>query len=53
MQDDTEIGKLVHDLHCKNTEDMYSEVLAQRVRELKETEEGRNIMCREMEEIYN
>lgn len=53
MQDDTEIGKLVHDLHCKNAEDMYSEVLAQRVRELKETEEGRNIMCREMEEIYN
>ena len=35
MQDDTEIGKLVHDLHCKNAEDMYSEVLAQRVRELK------------------
>ena len=53
VQDDTEIGKLVHDLHCKNAEDMYSEVLAQRVRELKETEEGRNIMCREMEEIYN
>ena len=53
VQDDTEIGKLVHDLHCKNAEDMYSEVLTQRVRELKETEEGRNIMCREMEEIYN
>ena len=53
MQDDTEIGRLVHDLHCKKAEDMYSEVLAKRVLELKETVEGKNDMCREMDEIYN
>lgn len=53
MQDNTEIGKLVHDLHCKKAEDMYSEVLAKRVLELKETVEGKNDMCREMGEIYN
>ena len=53
MQDDTEIGRLVHDLHCKKAEDMYSEVLARRVLELKETVEGENDMCREMDEIYN
>ena len=32
---------------------MYSEVLARRVRELKETEEGVYSMCQEMDEIYN
>ena len=31
---------------------MYSEILAERVRELKETQEGVDIMCREMDEIY-
>ena len=30
----------MHDLHCKNAEDMYSRILADRVYELKETQEG-------------
>ena len=37
-QDDTELGHLMHDLYCKNADDMYSKVLADRVRELKETQ---------------
>lgn len=41
------------DLYCKNAEDMYSRVLAERVRELKETQEGMNQMCREMDQIYS
>ena len=41
MQDEeTELGRLMHDFHCKDAGEMYSEVLAKRVRELKETEEG-------------
>lgn len=48
----TELGKLMHDLHCKNANEMYSNVLAQRVSELKETEEGIDSMCKEMEWIY-
>ena len=52
-QEDTELGRLMHDLHCKNADDMYSEILANRVRELKETQEGVDIMCREMDKIYN
>ncbi len=52
-QDNTELGRLMHDLHCKNAEDMHSEVLAKRVYELKETQEGVDFMCREMDEIYN
>lgn len=53
MQSDTEVGRLVHDLHCTDAKDIYSEVLAQRVYELKETSKGIEIMCKEMDEIYN
>lgn len=42
----------MHDLHCKDAKEMYSETLAQRVFELKETEEGIDNMCEEMEKIY-
>lgn len=52
-QDDTELGRLMHDLHCKNAADMYSKILADRVRELKETQKGVDIMCNELEEIYS
>ena len=44
---------LMHDFHCKDADEMHSEVLARRVRELKETEEGVYSMCQEMDEIYN
>lgn len=52
-QDDTELGRLMKDFHCKNAKDIHSEVLARRVYELKETQEGVDHMCREMDEIYN
>ena len=51
-QEDTELGKLMHDLQCKDPEEMYSKILAKRVSELKKTQEGVEEMCREMEEIY-
>lgn len=54
MKDEkTELGRLMYDFHCKDADEMYSEVLARRVRELKETEEGVYSMCQEMDEIYN
>ena len=52
-QDDTELGRLMHDLHCKNAKDMYSKVLADRTHELKETKTGVEFMCHEMEKIYS
>ena len=52
-QEDTELGHLMHDLHCKDAKDMYSSVLADRVRKLKETEKGVTEMCQAMEELYN
>ncbi len=52
-QDDTELGRLMHDLHCKEADKMYSTILSARVHQLKETEEGVKTMCQELEEIYN
>ena len=53
MQDEeTALGRLMHDLNCKNADEMYSEVLAQRVSELKGTEKEGNIgMCDALEEL--
>ena len=51
-QDDTELGRLMHDLHCKNAKDMHSKILADRVYELKETQKGVEFMCHEMKQIY-
>ena len=52
-QDDTELGRLMHDLHCEEADEMYSNILSTRVHQLKETAEGVNQMCQELEEIYN
>ena len=52
-QDDTELDRLMHDLHCKEADKMYSNVLSASVQQLKETTEGVNQMCQELEEIYN
>lgn len=52
IQEDTELGRLMHDFHCKKAEDTYSRILADRVYELKETQKGVEFMCQEMEQIY-
>ena len=38
-QEDTELGRLMHDLHCKNADEMHSPVVVKRVHELKVTQE--------------
>lgn len=43
----------MHDLHCKNASEIHSKILAERVYELKETQKGVDLMCREMEKLYN
>ena len=50
---ETALGRLMHDLQCRTADEMFSKVLAERVRELKETPKGVEDMCREMDEIYN
>ena len=51
FQDDTTLGRLMHDLHCSDPHDMYSKILAQRVIELKETQKGVDIMCDKLNEL--
>ena len=51
QDENTALGRLMHDLHCKNADEMYSEVLAQRVTELKETAEGSESMCEALEKL--
>ena len=53
IQDDTELGRLMHDFHCRNADDMTSKILAERMRQIKETSKGVEEMCKEMEQIYN
>ena len=48
---ETEIGKLVHDLLCRDASEMYFEVLRKQVSQFKNSEEGRRIMCKAMERI--
>ena len=52
-QEDTELGRLMHDLHCKNADEMHSPVVVKRVHELKDTQKGVELMCHEMEKIYS
>ena len=53
IQDDTKLGHLMHDLNCKDADAMYSGILAARIRALKETQEGVDFMCSEMDKIYS
>ena len=45
------LGRLMHDFFCSDPNDMYSDVLAERVRFFKEDEKGGAAMCKVMEEI--
>ena len=48
---ETEIGKLVHDLLCRDAEKMHFDVLKKRVSQFKNSEEGRRYMCKAVEEF--
>lgn len=48
---DTPVGRLMHDFYCTKAEDMYSKELAEEVKYLKETEGGREHMCKILEEM--
>jgi len=47
------VGRLMHDFRCNNPDDMFSPILAERVRYFKRDEGGRAIMCKMMEELRN
>ena len=45
------IGKLIHDFWCTNANDIYHKVLRDSVSYYKDSKEGSNAMCRELEEM--
>ena len=47
----SDIGKLVHDLLCRDVAEMHFDVLRKQVGEFKNSEEGRRVMCKAMEEL--
>ena len=49
--DEDPIGKLMHDFRCTSSADMFYPLLAKQVQYFKETEGGREIMCKAFEEL--
>ena len=47
------IGCLMHDFSCSNADDMKNAVLADKVRLLKQTEQGVSQMCRAVQELVD
>ena len=52
-QDDTKLGRLLQDLHCKTPSNFNNEILKKRVSELKETQEGEGYMRKELRDILD
>lgn len=51
--EDTPLGRLMHDFVCTNASDMHYKVLADRVRFFKENEKGVAVMSRMLEDMRN
>ncbi len=53
IQEESHLGRLMHDFMCEKAEDMYYEVLRNRVKYYKENQEGKAEMCEIMDNIRN
>lgn len=51
IQEDTELGRIMHDFHCTQVNDFQTETLAQRVKYFKETESGKRRLSGMLEEM--
>lgn len=51
QNEDDPIGKLVHDFDCKESSDVIYPILAKQIHYFKETEGGRAVMCKAVEEL--
>ena len=45
------LGRLMHDFNCRAAADMHFDILKKRVSQFKDSEEGRRIMCKAVEEF--
>ncbi len=53
IQEESHLGRLMHDFICDKADDMYYEVLRNRVKYYKENQEGKREMCEIMDNIRN
>lgn len=53
FEDDTPLGRLMHDFLCKNPLDMYYKILADKTKYYKEDEKGVAVMCKIIEELID
>lgn len=51
VQDNTPLGRLMHDFHCRTASEMHYPELARIVRQFKESEKGRANMCKALEKM--
>lgn len=51
MQEDTDLGRLMHDFYCTDADQMYYGTLAKRIKYFKEDSEGVNYMCELMDNL--
>ena len=47
----SDIGKLMHDFLCSNAAEMYFDILKRQVSHFKNSDEGRHVMCKAVEEF--
>ena len=47
----SDIGKLMHDFLCSNAAEMYFDILKRQVSHFKDSDEGRHVMCKAVEEF--
>jgi hypothetical protein len=52
IQDNTELGRLMHDMNCANAKDMYYKELSTKVDYYKNERRGETGMCEIMEELF-
>lgn len=52
-EEKTSLMKLIEDFHCAEADDMNSKVLADRMEQIKNSEEEMNNMCKEVERYAN
>lgn len=52
-QDETDIGRLCHDFTVSNPEDVYDEVLREKMKALKVIREGGSVMCRMVDDLLH
>ena len=51
QNENTELGRLMHDLFCRDPRDMHNHILADRVKFFKENKEGVKSMCNAFQEV--